>query len=135
MSDTRHSELRRLVAFGHAGFFLISGLWPILHIRSFEWVSGPKVDRWLVKTVSVLIVVIGSVMGLAAWRRRLTPEIEALAIGGSAALAAIDVIYVARRRIRWVYLLDALAELGWVAAWLFTRRQLSTAKQVSNGRS
>lgn len=123
MASARGCELRRLVGFGHAAFFLVTGLWPILHIRSFEWVSGPKVDRWLVKTVSALIVVIGSVTGLAAWRRRLTPEIEALAIGSSISLSAIDVIYVARRRIRWVYLLDAIAELGLAAAWVGARRR------------
>ena len=31
---------------------LAGGLWPLLHIRSFEWVFGPKTDRWLVKTVA-----------------------------------------------------------------------------------
>ena len=96
----------------------MTGIWPLLHIRSFEWVSGPKLDRWLVKTVSVLISVIGGTMGVAARRRRITPEIELLAVGSAIGLAAIDTIYVARRRIRWVYLVDAVAELGLAAAWL-----------------
>src|SRR5215213_7149555 len=32
-------------------FYIVSGVWPFVSIRSFEAVTGPKVDRWLVKTV------------------------------------------------------------------------------------
>jgi len=122
MQGASYQSLRRLVAFTQASYFLVTGFWPLLNIRSFEWISGPKVDRWLVKTVSALIAVIGSVIGLAAWRRRLTPEIELLGVGSSLALATIDVIYVARRRIRRVYLLDAVAEAALAATWLIARR-------------
>jgi hypothetical protein len=38
---------------------LIGGLWPLLHISSFEMVFGPKTDRWLVKTVAGLLMVNG----------------------------------------------------------------------------
>jgi hypothetical protein len=38
---------------------LMGGLWPLLHLKSFEAVFGPKTDRWLVKTVSGLLVVNG----------------------------------------------------------------------------
>ena len=115
------SDRKRQVARVQAIYFLVTGIWPLLHMRSFEWVSGPKVDRWLVKTVSVLITVIGGTIGLAARRRRITPEIELLAVGGASGLAAIDVFYVARGRIRWVYALDALGELGLAAGWLYSR--------------
>jgi hypothetical protein len=119
-ADTR--TVRQYVALVQSGYFAVTGLWPLLHMRSFEWVSGPKTERWLVKTVGLLITAIGSVIGLAAWRRRLTPEIEGLAVGSAVALATIDVIYVARRRIRWVYLIDAVAEAGLAIAWGLTRR-------------
>lgn len=117
----------RLVAFGQAAYFLVTGVWPLVHIRSFEWVSGPKVDRWLVKTVGALVGVVGAAIGLAAWRRRITPEIELLAVGSALALAAIDVVYVARRRIRPVYLLDAAMELALIVGWRSGRRALPDA--------
>ena len=88
----------RLVAFGQAAYFLVTGIWPLLHIRSFERITGPKVDRWLVKTVGALVSVVGAVIGLAAWRRRPSPEIELLAVGSSLALAIIDIVFVARRQ-------------------------------------
>jgi hypothetical protein len=117
----RASELKRLIGTVQSAYFVTSGIWPILHIRSFEWVSGPKVDRWLVKTVGALITVIGATIGLSASRHRVTPEIELLATGSAVSLGLIDVIYVAKRRIRWVYLLDAVAEFALATAWAFAR--------------
>lgn len=39
-------------------YWLVTGLWGLIDIHSFMIVTGPKTDIWLVKTVSVLIVVI-----------------------------------------------------------------------------
>lgn len=102
----------------HALFNIVSGTWPLVHIRSFEAVSGPKTDRWLVKTVTSLIAVIGFVIGSAGLRKRITPEVVGLAIGCSATLATVDVVYVSRGRISRVYLLDALAEILLIAGWI-----------------
>ena len=113
---------RRSVALVQAGYYVPSGLWPIFSLRSFEWITGPKVDGWLVKTVGALVAVVGGVLGLAAHRRRLTPEMELLAMGTALSLAAVDVVTVSRRRIRRIYLLDAAANLGLVVAWLLSHR-------------
>jgi len=109
------------VAAAQAGYFVITGLWPLLHVRSFMAVTGPKTDVWLVKTVGVLILVVGAAIGLAAWRRHVTPEVFVLAIGSAAALGFVDVYYHLRGVIARVYLLDAVAEavliVAWVIAW------------------
>jgi hypothetical protein len=98
-------------------FYIVTGIWPFLSIRSFEAITGPKVDRWLVKTVGALVAVIGAALALASRRRQLAPEIVVVAAGSAAALAAIDTVYVAKRRISPVYLLDAVAEIALVAGW------------------
>jgi len=110
------------LALGQAAYFLVTGLWPLVDLRTFEAVSGPKIDDWLVKTVGVQVGVAGGVLALAAYRQRVTPEVELLAIGSALGLATIDVVYVSRRRIRPIYLLDALIELGFVAGWVAVRR-------------
>ena len=56
-------------------YFLLTGIWPLLSMRTFEAVTGPKVDRRLVKTVGVLVAVIGSKIYLA------DAVIEALLVG------------------------------------------------------
>lgn len=98
--------------------YVATGVWPLIHMDSFEWVTGEKIDDWLVRTVGVLVLVIGGVLLWAAWRKRVTGELAALAVGAALGLTAIDVIYVAVGRIPPVYLLDAVAELALVCCWV-----------------
>ena len=96
-------------------YYVATGMWPLVNMRSFERVTGPKVDKWLVKTVGVLVTTIGGALLVAATRRRISPEARVLAAGSAAGLAAIDAYYVAKRRIAPVYLLDAVTELALLA--------------------
>jgi hypothetical protein len=122
----RRGGLLPLVALGQGVYYLITGIWPLLHMRTFTAVTGPKTDLWLVRTAGVLISAIGAALSLAGARRRVTPEMALLANGSALGLTAIDVVYVRKRRIRDIYLLDAAGELalvaGWIAAWLLGRR-------------
>ena len=111
-------------------YFFLSGLWPLLSIRTFELVTGPKADRWLVKTVGVLVAVIGAVLALAGWRRGealAQPEVPLLATGSAAALTGVDVFYAATGRISKVYLLDAAVEVALLAAWAIGLRRRAKA--------
>lgn len=101
-----------------SGYYTISGIWPLLSMRSFEAITGTKTDRWLVKTVGLLLTVVGVALGLASRRREVAPELALVAAGSAGALATIDTVYVARRRIRPVYLLDALVEAALLIGWL-----------------
>jgi hypothetical protein len=95
----------------------------LLDIRSFQKVTGPKIDIWLVKTVGALVGVIGGLIGYAGIKRRDTRETRALGALSAATLAAIDIVYVAKGKISRVYLLDAAAELALVGAWLLVPRR------------
>ena len=102
-------------------YFGVTGLWPILHIRSFMVLTGPKTDLWLVRTVGLLVTVIAIVLAAAAKRGQITLEIALLAVGTASALTLVDVVYVVRRVIARIYLLDAAAEIaliiGWILLW------------------
>ena len=106
-----------------AVFYIATGIWPIVSIRSFEAVTGPKVDRWLVKTVGVLVAIIGSALAITGRRRQVPPEVVFVATASAGALATIDTVYVAKRRISPIYLLDAVAEIALVAGWAWVWRQ------------
>jgi hypothetical protein len=113
----------RRIASTQAAYYLATGLWPLVSPRTFQLVTGPKRDVWLVKTVGSLIAVTGVTLG-AASRERATlrsPAITALAVGNALSLAAVDCMFVARRRISRVYLVDAVAELALVSGWLLAR--------------
>jgi len=111
------SRTLRLLLGVQALYFVVTGVWPIVHGRSFEKVTGPKPEMWLVRTVGALVAVIGGTLGLAALRREPPPEVTALAVGSAASLAAVDAIYVARRHIAPIYLLDAVAEAVLIAGY------------------
>jgi hypothetical protein len=102
----------------HGLFNIGGGLWPLLHLRSFEAVFGPKTDRWLVRTVAGLLVVNGTVQFAAEPTAPALRQARRVGVGTAATLAAIDLAYAPRRRISRVYLLDAIAELTWIVLWL-----------------
>lgn len=100
-------------------YYLITGVWPLLHMESFIWISGPKYDIWLVKTVGILLAVIGASLLSAALKKRISPEISLLALGSAASLATLDIYYAAViDRIYDIYLLDALAEVLLILFWI-----------------
>jgi len=102
-------------------YYAATGVWPLVSIGTFQKVTGPKTDLWLVKTVGVLVSVTGVVLMTAGCRRQTAPEIPLLAAGSAAGLAAIDITYVAKKRISPIYLLDVLAEVALIACWTFGR--------------
>lgn len=116
-STTTNRSAQDVLAISQGVFDMVFGAWPIAHLPSFEVVTGPKVDGWLVKAVGSLLTVVGGVLLAAGAKRRVTPELRALAMGKGLALATIDFVYVSRKRIPRVYLLDAALHLGFVGAW------------------
>lgn len=98
-------------------YYLAAGLWPLVHLRSFERVLGPKEDDWLVKTVGALAAVMGTTLIVGARERGGRAATAALGLGGAVAFGAVDVWYALRGRISRVYLLDAVAEAAFAAAW------------------
>jgi hypothetical protein len=109
--------MRRLSR-AQGAFNVLGGLWPLVSIRSFEAVYGPKTDRWLEYTVGGLLVTVGAAQLASSSEAELRLS-RRLGIGTAMTLLAIDLIYVPRGTIRKTYLQDAVCEAGWLAAWLF----------------
>ena len=107
-----------LAALIQSVYYIITGLWAQVHIESFMWVTGPKTDIWLVKTVGVLIIVIGIALLTARIRKHYCYEIIVLAMGAAIGLIIIDIYYVSIGRISPIYLLDAVAELILLGMWI-----------------
>jgi hypothetical protein len=102
-------------------YYLLTALWPLFHIRSFEKVTGPKTDHWLVYTVSVMIFCSSLVFlsaGLGPFM--IGKEILILAFSNALVLAAVDIIFSLKNIIRKVYLLDAAAEISLVIVLLLS---------------
>jgi hypothetical protein len=108
------------MAKAHGAFNIAGGLWPLLHLRSFEGMFGPKTDRWLEYTVAGLLTAIGY-----AQRRAGTPgdwhHARRLGVGTAGTLLLIDLVYVPQGRIRRTYLIDAAAEAALILGWVLVR--------------
>lgn len=110
--------MENVVPLGQGLYYFITGVWPLLSIKTFQKVTGPKHDLWLVKTTGLLIAVIGAVLIVAALRGMLIPEVALLAMGSAGVLIGVEIVYVSKRVISWIYLLDAVAELLIIVGWL-----------------
>lgn len=93
-------------------YYVLTGLWPVIHMPSFEAITGPKVDDWLVKMVGLLAFVIGGTLILASQRANRSLEVLWLAVTSALAFAMIDVWYALNGRISPIYLADAAVEIA-----------------------
>ena len=134
MDLLRDVSTGRAVAAGQGAYDLLTGLWPIVSLRTFYAVTGPKWDGWLVQTVGSMIASIGSTLLLGARRRRVSPELLWLGASSAAALMAVDVVFVRKRRIPRIYLADAVAEIGLLAAWAVAAREAGSTTQSETSR-
>ncbi|MFI6485772.1 hypothetical protein ACIBH1_48265 [Nonomuraea sp. NPDC050663] len=98
-------------------FNIVGGAWPLLHMRSFEAVLGPKTDRWLVRTVAGLLIGVGWSQVRAAQTPEGVRHARRIGLATASTLLAIDLVYVPLGRLRPTYLLDAAAEAAWIRAW------------------
>lgn len=99
-------------------YFAITGIWPILHMASFIAVTGPKTDLWLVRTVGLVLFIIGLGLITAAVRNQVNVPVFLIAIGSAIGLTLIDIIYVLKEVIPPVYLGDAIVEIILIICWL-----------------
>jgi hypothetical protein len=99
-------------------FYFLTGVWPLVDIASFMAVTGPKTDLWLVRTVGWLILLSGIAFFFEGRSPSPSKNFARLACGEALALAGIDIYYVLKNTISWVYLIDATIELLLVIIWI-----------------
>jgi hypothetical protein len=112
------SHFPELSSRAYAAYLVATGVWPLLHYRSFEAVSGPKSDVWLVKTFGALTAAVG----LSLTKDRHSAELLTLVVSGTIAIA--DVLDVVCADVRPVYLADAAVQGSAFAASCRRRRAL-----------
>ena len=101
-----------------AGYYVATGVWPLLDMRTFQTLTGPKASPWLVKTVGAVVAVVGVTLECARRRERIELDTVVLSAGSAGALCAIDIRYTLSGRIARTYLADAAAQALVLAAWL-----------------
>jgi 4-amino-4-deoxy-L-arabinose transferase-like glycosyltransferase len=107
------------ILFFQSIYYIVTGASPLISMRFFEWVTGPKVDDWLVRMVGLLAVSIGITLLVAVRAKEITRAILILAITSALSFAAIDIFYSLTGRISMIYLLDAPLEIFFAFASLY----------------
>lgn len=120
MGTSAWQVLARFALHVQGWVYAVTGLWPVVHLASFERVTGEKYDDFLVHTVGLLLFVIGAALLRALLFARLGVELALVAAGAAASLASIDIVYFMNGRLSPVYLLDAVAEFVFLAAGIVT---------------
>ena len=114
----KHISFEKILGCMHSIYYLLTGLWPLMHIESFLMVTGEKIDIWLVKTVGILTLAIAIPIAQSTWNDSIGKETVLLGCMSTAGFICIDVNYVLHNTISPIYLADALPEflllLGWI---------------------
>jgi hypothetical protein len=98
-------------------FYLLTGIWPLVHGRSFQVVTGFKKDFWLAQTVGALLAVSGASLLVAVRSGRIVREIVVLAMGEALVLAVADITCVPLPGTTPVYWADAASEALFLVLW------------------
>lgn len=112
------TAIARGTPIAQGAYYLGTGVWPLVSPRSFQGITGPKMDTWLVNSVGVLLVAIGASLLVSAGRPAPRSEAMVLGIGSALALSAVEIHYRRQRRISPIYLADAATEALLVAGWV-----------------
>lgn len=123
----------KALAVGQGVFYLLTGLWPIFNLRSFEKVTGPKTDDWLVKTTGGLIAVTGATLVQTGLNKNLSREAALIGAGHALVLGTISWYYAYQGRISKIYLFDAFTEYLLVGAWTLTK--VKSAQELRSHKS
>ena len=113
------ARLRHVTLWVQGVYTFITALWPIVHIDSFMLVSGYKLDIWLVKIVSILLLSISLCLLVSIYAKEQSFAVGVLALTTSTGLAYADFFYAGSGVISKVYLADGLAEIVFAISWIY----------------
>jgi hypothetical protein len=99
-------------------YFFITAVWPLVHIKSFMWVTGYKTDVWLVKTVSAILVPISLTMAFHLLLKTDHRPLLLLGLSTNISFICIDVYYSLTNVISDIYLVDAAIQGCFLIAWI-----------------
>ena len=111
------------LALAHGAYLVFIGAWPLLHLKSFAKVTGPKPEGWLAKAVGACLANVGiQLIGSALRGGHVRREVRSLAVRMAMTFAAFDFYYAGvRRRISPVYLGNGAAQLLFAMLWAAER--------------
>ncbi|MFN8122435.1 MAG: hypothetical protein U0237_08405 [Thermoleophilia bacterium] len=108
----------RRVARVQGWYLLVTGVWPLIHMRSFVALTGPKRDLWLVRSTGAALGAVGAALLAADARGRVDPPTALAGCLTAAGLAAVDLSPGPPGTISRMYRADGIVEAAFTMAWI-----------------
>jgi hypothetical protein len=96
------------------GYYLVGGLWRLLHAHSFERVAGPKPDQFQTDVTAALFTAVGTALIAGTLKSAPRGPVRVLAISAPVAVAIIDLRH--RQQIRRLFRVEAALEIAFATA-------------------
>ena len=121
MEDQLHNrypskQMRALVVI-QGSYYMVTALWPLIHIESYMALVGPITDIWLAKTVATMVIAIAITMFYHLSLRTDHRPLVLLGMSSSLAFVYTDMYYTTKGTLSYIYLLDAAAEFLFLVVW------------------
>ena len=111
-----------------ATYYLVTGPWPVAHFRSFERITGPKPDRFVVESAGMLFAASGCALAVGASSGGRDRAARVLSVAVPLLSAVVTLRH--RPQLRAVYLVDAVTQCG-LAVWAAVSRGRSVPRPRS----
>lgn len=93
-------------------YYFLTAVWPLIHLRSFEMVTGDKKDHWLVYTLSLMILSSSLVFLFSSiYLPIISKAVVLLSVTNCLFLGFVSIYFPLKGVIRKVYLGDGLLEM------------------------
>ncbi len=127
----KNSKILTSLLFIQGIYTLITAIWPLIDIKSFMAVTGPKADIWLVKTVAVVLLPIAAFYLINIYRPGQILHLVLIGVINSIGLAIIDFYYSGKNIISRIYAVDGALQVLFALCWIYIALATSANKNES----
>jgi len=116
--DKRGPIIGSWLSIGQGALYIASGLWAVAARSNYQEIHELKSDFWILTMHGAWLLLVGSVLAVAGYRRQKSLEVRLLAFGAALGLLATDVVSAATVGVAQIYYTDMTIELVFVVLWL-----------------
>lgn len=122
--------MSRAVAFVQGGYYVLTGLWPLISKTTYPGLTEAASDQWMVRLTASLTATIGLSLIVSGWTREVGRSTVFTGMLAGHMYMLLDLGYPTRAWFLngWDMPINALFLTGWMAAKILERRASRAAK-------
>ena len=101
-----------------AVYYLLTGLWPLLHLNSFLSITGSGADLWRSQPINLLILCVGLVLLRGSAEKSSKPATNILSVAAAFVLLIIDLYFPFSGVVSKLYVVDGILQFSCLVLWL-----------------